>query len=222
MTADVDPALPRSAVGDGAQITFSDLQELYGPWRPWSPAEVLRRFRHAPFKWWVAGGWAAEAGGAAPRAHEDIDVAVLERDLPAVRDWLADHHLWEAHQGALRPLRPGAVLALGRQQLWVRRNATSPWVVDLLLTPTDGAAWVFKRNETIRLPLESVGWVAPDGVSYLRPEVVLLFKAKLGRPKDEADFRSLVPRLDDVAHRWLRVSLTVAHPGHAWLTSLGS
>jgi hypothetical protein len=64
-------------------------------------------------------------------------------------------------------------------------------VVDLLLTPTDGESWVFKRNDAIRRPLDSVGWVAPDGVSYLRPEVVLLFKAKLGRPKDEADFRSL-------------------------------
>jgi hypothetical protein len=203
-------------------MTFGELQELYGPWRPWSPAEVLRRFHRAPFKWWVAGGWAAEAGGAAPRAHEDIDLAVLERDLPAVRHWLADHHLWEAHEGALRPLRPGAPLAPGRQQLWVRRNATSPWVVDLLLTPTDGESWVFKRNGTIRLPLESVGWVAPDGVSYLRPEVVLLFKAKLARPKDEADFRSLVPRLDDLAHRWLRDVLAVAHPGHAWLEQLGS
>ena len=85
--------------------------------------------------------------------------------MPAVRDWLADHHLWEAHRGALRPLRPGAALAPGPQQLWVRRNATSPWVVDLLLTPTDGETWVFKRNDRIRLPLESLGWVAPDGVS---------------------------------------------------------
>ena len=203
-------------------MTFSAFQELYGPWRPWSPAEVLRRFRDAPFPWWVAGGWAAEAGGAAPRAHEDTDVAVLERDLPAVRDWLSDHHLWEAHDGALRPLRPGAALGPGRQQLWVRRNATSPWVVDLLLTPADGETWIFKRNDTIRLPLENLGWVAPDGVRYLRPEVVLLFKAKLCRPKDEVDFRSLVARLDDGARGWLREAVALAHPGHAWLAPLGS
>ncbi len=170
----------------------------------------------------MAGGWAAEAGGAARRAHEDVDVSVLERDLQAVRDWLADHHLWEAHQGALRPLRPGPALAPGRQQLWVRRNAASPWLVDLLLTPTNGEAWVFKRNDAIRLPLESVGWEAPDGVSYLKPEVVLLFKAKLCRPKDVADFRSLVARLDDGARGWLREALAIAHPRHAWLASLGS
>lgn len=203
-----------------APLTFDELQHLYGPWRAWTPAQVLERFRRAPFPWWVAGGWAAEAGGAAPRDHEDIDVAVLHQDLPAVRDWLADHHLWEAHDGALRPLRPGADITPGREQLWVRKDSMSPWVVDVLLTPADGDTWVYKRDDRIRLPLRSVGWVAPDGVSYYRPEVVLLFKAKAARPKDQADFTSLAPRLDDDARRWLREALAMTHPGHAWLASL--
>lgn len=210
-----------AADAPGEQLTAEELQDLYGPWRPWSPTQVLERFASAPFRWWVAGGWAAEAGGAAPRPHEDIDLAVLARDLTGLRERLADHHLWEAHQGALRPLRPGAPPAPGLEQFWVRRNATSPWVMDVLLTPADGEAWLFKRDERIRLPLDSIGWVAPDGVSYLRPEVMLLFKAKLRRPKDEADLRSLVPRLDERARQWLREALAVAHPGHPWSTLVG-
>ncbi|MGI8807782.1 MAG: nucleotidyltransferase domain-containing protein [Acidimicrobiales bacterium] len=151
------------------RLSVEEFQDLYGPWCPWRPVEVLERFRSAPFRWWVAGGWAAEAGGASPRPHEDIDVAVLARDLPAVREWLADHHLWEAHQGGLRPLRPGTSPSPGCEQFWVRRNAMSPWVVDILLTRADGETWLFKRDERVRLPLAEVGWVAPDGVSYLRP-----------------------------------------------------
>ena len=214
------PTSPSPEAVDGKDLTFEELQDLYGPWRPWRPDEVLRRFAAAPFPWWVAGGWAAEAGGAAPREHEDTDVVVLHRDVAAVREWLADHHLWEAHQGSLRPLRPGAALAEGREQLWVRRNAASPWVLDLLLTPSDGDTWLFKRDERVRLPLASVGWTAADGVSYLQPQVVLLFKAKHRRPKDDADFRSLVPHLTDDARRWLLGALTVVHPGHQWLTHL--
>ena len=195
-------------------------QDLYGPWRPWRPREVLERFASAPFPWWVAGGWAAEAAGASPRPHEDTDLVVLRRDVPALRHWLADHHLWEAHDGSLRPLRPGAPLSPGREQIWVRRNAASPWVVDVLLTPADGDMWVCKRDERIRLPLERVGWVASDGVPYLAPEVVLLFKAKGRRPKDDADFGSLVPRLGDDARRWLLDALAAVHPGHPWLAAL--
>lgn len=183
---------------------------------------MLERFGAAPFPWWVAGGWAAEAGGAAPRPHEDTDLAVLRRDLDALRGWLADHHLWEAHDGSLRPLRPASDLSPGREQLWVRRNAASPWVVDVLLTPADGDTWIFKRDERIRLPLGRVGWVAPDRVRYLSPEVVLLFKAKGRRPKDDMDFRSLLPRLADDARRWLHDALAVAHPGHPWLAWMAS
>lgn len=203
------------------QLGAEEFQDIFGPWRPWRPREVVERFGTAPFPWWVAGGWAAEAGGAAPRPHEDIDVAVLARDLAAVREWLSDHHLWEAHRGWLRPLRPGAAPAADCEQFWVRRNAMSPWVLDVLLTPAEGDTWLFKRDDRIRLPLGGIGWFASDGVSYLRPELVLLFKAKLRRPKDEADLRSLVPRLDDGARLWLRDALALVHPGHPWSAALG-
>lgn len=220
MTAD-DGGAARALDAPEDALTPGEFQDLYGPWQPWRPADVLERFGSAPFPWWVAGGWAAEAGGAAPRRHEDTDLVVLHRDLAAVRRHLADHHLWEAHAGSLRPLRPGRPLTPGCQQVWVRRNAMSPWVVDILLTPAEGGTWVFKRDDRIRVPIGAVGWVAPDGVPYLRPEVVLLFKARRPRPKDESDFSSLVPKLDDAARRWLADTLSVAHPGHRWSAALG-
>ena len=181
---------------------------------------VRERMGPAAFPWWVGGGWAAEAAGATPRAHEDTDLVILERDVPALRSHLADHHLWEAYDGSLRPLRPGEPLREGRTQLWVRRNGTSPWVLDILFSPSEGDEWLFKRDHRVRLPVDRLGWVAPDGVSYLRPEVVLLFKAKHRRAKDGADLDSLLPRLDDVARRWLLEALAVAHPGHPWAARL--
>ena len=54
----------------------------------------------------------------------------------------------------------------------------------------------------------------------MQPEVVLLFKAKVVRPKDELDFAAVLPHLDSNRRSWLRDALTLVHPGHAWLESL--
>ncbi len=137
-----------------AELSEEDFQLLYGPWRAYSPGQVAAVLTGAPCRWWIAGRWAIQAAGGAARAHADIDVAVLAEDLGAVREQLADFHLWEAHDGALRPLRPGDALRPGREQLWARRDSGSAWVVDILLTPTDGAEWIFKGDSRIRLPVK--------------------------------------------------------------------
>jgi hypothetical protein len=79
-------------------------------------------------------------------------------------------------------------------QLWVRRDAHSPWLVDLLLTLTDGNDWLYMRDQGIRRPLATIGFVVDDGVKYLQHEIVLLFKAKPKRSKDEIDFDVLPHR----------------------------
>ncbi len=55
---------------------------------------------------------------------------------------------------------------------------------------------------------------------YLVPEIVLLFKAKHVRPKDQADFDGVLPLLDPDAAGWLRRMLARVHPGHAWIGAL--
>ena len=52
---------------------------------------------------------------------------------------------------------------------------------------------------------------------YLRPELVLLFKAKAARPKDWADLRATLPRLEPRAVSWLHGRLAETLPGHPWL-----
>lgn len=54
-------------------------------------------------------------------------------------------------------------------------------------------------------------------VSYQCPEITVLLKAMLDRPKDRVDLEVTLPlpapdRLD-----WLRNHLRRIHPGHAWL-----
>jgi hypothetical protein len=184
------------------------------------PDEVRLLFDRAPFPWWIAGGWAVEAAGGRARTHADTDVVVLSRDLAAIREWLADFHLWEVQQGNLRPLMPGDRLSADREQLWVRRDAASPWILDLLLAPSEGDDWLYKRDHSVRMPLEAIG-LSLDAVHYLRPSLVLLFKAKANRPKDEADLVSLLPVLSREERRWLAQAVRSENPDHPWLAKLG-
>lgn len=83
-------------------------------------------------------------------------------------------------------------------------------------TPT---TWTFKRDARTSLPLPEILWEC-DGITYLRPEVQLLQKARALRPKDQVDFEVCAPLLGDAARAWLRESLDLAHPDHPWLGEL--
>lgn len=197
-----------------------EFRRLYGDWAVVTPADAATLLDGIGIPWWVAGGWALEAYTGAPRAHDDIDVAFFGADLPAVRAHFAGtHHLWSAGDGALRPItaeRPE--LADGDEQVWVREHAKAPWVLDLLANPGDARGWVLKRDRTVVRPLAEVTWLGTDGVHYLRPEIVLAYKAKLDRPKDRVDLDVVLPKLDVASREWLRATVERMHPGHAWLS----
>jgi len=53
-----------------------------------------------------------------------------------------------------------------------------------------------------------------------RQQLVLLFKAKHARGKDQADFDATVPHLPPSQRETLAELLARAHPGHRWLADL--
>jgi hypothetical protein len=190
-----------------SKLDAEAFQALYGRWDPLTPDAVARLLAPTTLRWYVAGGRAARAGAAA-RRHEDTDVVVRMEDLAELRSALADWDLWEAHAGALRPLLPGLSLTEKREQLWARLDAHHPWQLDVLLDRS-GDEWIFKRDASIRLPWERA-LHSVDGVPHLRPELALLHKAHLDRPKDRADLQAAV--LDPRARAWL--ADTLDHLGH--------
>jgi hypothetical protein len=214
-----DAAEPSPVVAASAELTEWEFHRRYGAWDPKSPVQVAALFRDAPFTWWVVGGWSLDLERAA-RRHEDIDVAVLRRDVAAVREWLAAWHIWEPHPDGMRSLEPGKEIGPDREQWWIRRDAFSPWVMDVLLTPSEGDDWLFKRDHRVRRPLDTVIRETAEGVRYQAPEVTLLLKAVHARDKDVADLERVWPTLEATARGWLRESVALAHPDSAWLTHL--
>jgi hypothetical protein len=80
--------------------------------------------------------------------------------------------------------------------------------------------WICRRDETIRRPYPEIIRVTADAIPYLRPEIVLVFKAKQDGPKDEHDFAGVLPLLADAERRWLATALARIHPAHRWLPAL--
>src|SRR5262249_58303401 len=113
-------------------------------------------------------------------------------------------HRWEANSGPPRRLAPVPSPTVGWAQLWARRNAQHAWQLDLALDRSTGE-WVFKRDARIRVPWERALHTI-NGIPYLRPEIALLHKAHLDRPKDRADLAAA--RLDPGARAWLAGALT--------------
>lgn len=213
--------LPRTAEEEAEEARFL---RWYGAWDPLDPPGVRALLEGFGRPWWLVGGWALEAFTGARREHEDLDVSILAVDVPALRAHLgADWTVWSNLSGVLRPLNdwypePQAPDA----QLWVRRSAHEPWVLDVPTTPDREGLWTNKRLPDHVAPVEEVTWLTDDGMRCLRPEIVLLFKGAQDRPKDRRDLEVAWPLLDDGARSWLREALPAAYgPDHAWLRLLG-
>jgi hypothetical protein len=108
-----------------------------------------------------------------------------------------------------------------KHQVWILEEPARVWRLDMFLEPGDADVWVCRRDAAIRCPRSAMIGTSASGIPYLRPEGVLLYKAKARRPKDEADFAATVPLMDAAARRWLSDALVRVHPAHPWLAALG-
>jgi hypothetical protein len=197
-------------------------QALYGAWSPLSPAELQPEMAGFNRPWWVVGGWAIEAATGFQREHEDTDISILCCDVPAFVAYMSGRwHVWNNVDGVLHPLGDRwMTVDEPDSQLWLRANAASPWIVDVPLTPDRDGLWTNKRIPAHVAPVREVTWAGSDGIRYLHPEIVLLFKARLHREKDDHDFGAALPVLSEEPRSWLRKALADIAPDHPWLARL--
>lgn len=187
----------------------------------YSPEQAAQLLRACSGRWWVAGGLAIDLFlGEQTRPHEDLDIAIQQDDERSFRTHLKDWEVWPGLGGGKLEARPIAVdedLPQDQEVLWCRPSAASDWAFELLLNKTSNGNWVFKRDERIQMSLGSIGLTSSNGIPYLRPEIVLLFKAKNRFEKDEHDFNKTISRLDNASLAWLGSAIQTVHPVHPWL-----
>lgn len=204
-------------VGSG-HLPPEEFDRWYGGWDPLTPSTIGAFMAGFDRPWWIIGGWSIEAFTGVPRPHEDMDISILSSDADAFRLFLGDRWTpWNVDDGWFRPFDHRFTDVRPDSQVWVRRDARSPWVLDVPFTPDTSGRWTSKRDLTHTEDLDDVTWVGPDQLLYARPEVTLMFKAALAREKDRRDADVALPMLDDTARRWLHDAVERIDPGHAWL-----
>jgi len=199
-------------------LDHNEIVRLYGPWTRRTPQDAAARFAGYDGRWWIAGGWAIDAFVGSSREHGDLDIGIPRGSLERFVDFVSpDLDAWAA-AGSLTPLFGGSAQQLpeGAGNLWLRAGGADPWEYDVMLESVEGGTWIFKRDARITRPFTDCLWER-DGLTYIRPEVQLLLKAKSVRPKDDLDFERCLPMLDMSNLSWLGRALLTAHPDHPWI-----
>jgi hypothetical protein len=198
----------------GDMLIFTCLEDLVAFTRP-----LMAGF---PARWCVAGGWAIDLYlGCKTRDHADLELAVFRDDQQGLRQHLIDWEIQQVVSGQLQPWPRAAELKLPIHEL-VARSRISNLEVEFLLNERSGNNWVFRRNLTITLPIARAMSLSHDEIPFLAPEIVLLFKAKSTRGKDNVDFCAALPAMDEVRRKWLRRSLEMMYITHPWLERLAN
>lgn len=205
----------------GHILSPSEIEGLDALWaRHWTPAQISERLSGVGAPWCVAAGWALELfRGGSGRKHGDLEIAIPAAAFPQVRacfhgllwDAVGDGQIW--YDAA-----PDALAAT--HQTWLRDPATGDYLVDVFREPHDGDTWICRHHPSIRLPYAEIILHTADGIPFLAPELVLLFKAKHVRPKDQTDFESVVPLLSPEQRARLAGLVERVYPDHRWLAAL--
>lgn len=199
-------------------------ERWYGPWDPLTPTEVAALMADFGGPWMIVGGYAIEAFTGVSRRHEDIDVALLRRDLPDLLATLPDRYQrWSAGSGLLRPLNadhPEMHPEAG--QVWIREHAQAPWRADFILLTEHEGGWVSNRDPSMTFTFEGSTWRDATGIPYVRPEITLVYKAKQLEARHDRDFEAAWRLLDANARDWLQETLERLHPKHPWLNRMAA
>lgn len=206
----------------GGWVVSPDVDPAFAPL-----SEQLRYVEGLPALWYVAGGWAIDLFlGRVTREHRDVDLAIARADQRLVYDHIEDrtwskivpHPEGLTGKGTIEPW-DGAGLDLPVHQ--VLADDDEGHRIEFLLNEITPIEWRSRRNLEVAMPLSTMSRTTEDGVPYLSPEIVLLYKAKHMREWDEADFEAVLPALYLGERHWLFHALEAERPRHPWMKRLG-
>jgi hypothetical protein len=190
-------------------------------WEPWRPEDAARLLASVDVPWAVAGGWAIDLFlGSQRREHEDLELGIPERSFSAIAAQLPMLEFFVFAPGVAASVDREPERLAETHQTWGLDRTAQVWRLDLFREPSADSWWVCRRDERIRLPYPELIERTDDEIPYVRPEVVLLFKAKAARPKDESDLAAVLPRLDAERRSLLAGWVELVHPGHFWLPDI--
>jgi hypothetical protein len=171
--------------------------------------------------WFFVGGWAIDLFlGAVTREHNYVDIGIYRSAQSLLRLWLQDWELSKVSEGNSSPWQPGEWLDPPIHEIHASAEFGPIRKLEVLFQEEAQEQWIFRRNKSVAALKREILLTTNEGIPYLSPEIVLLYKAKQLRKKDECDFESVCGRLSDRQRGWLRNALDICHPNHIWLCRL--
>ncbi len=189
-----------------------------------APQQIASLLAGYTQRWGFCGGWSIDLFlGRITRPHKDVDIAILRQDQLALRRYLIQRgwSLEKADQGKLIPWEEDEYIKLPIHCIWCRSAQHQPDFLEVLLNESDGPQFLFRRDRSIRIPLDDALLTTPSGLTILAPEIALLYKSNDLSPENQADFLNTLPMLPERRRAWLAEALRRHAHTHEWLKHLG-
>jgi len=190
-------------------------------WQPMSIAEAHDRFTPSGVDWWIAGGHAIDLFlGWETRSHADLDIEMFRSDRAVLFDIFKGWDLHVASEGQLLPWVAPEDIDDSVFGIWARSSSDDPWQLEIMFADGDRHEWRFRRDPLISMSGEKLVRKTAAGVPYCTPEVQLLYKSQLARPKDDVDLARCLHRMTIEQRSWLADAVARTSSGHPWIGAL--
>lgn len=221
----IDEAAYREVKAQALRRMLDAAQRWWVSHHAFAPVEAIAsELKEFPCPWYISGGWALDLFlGRVTRVHHDVDVVVSRIDQLALQEHMTARgwKLITPFEGRLEPWPPRMRLELPRHQVHALRDGA---FIDFQMTDIEHGVWRYRRDPIVIRTTERVRLRTADGIPFLAPELVVLFKSKntsdKERGKDQADFDEVYTHLEPECRAWLRWALTASDPTHPWIDRL--
>ena len=171
--------------------------------------------------WYIAGGWAIDLYlGKVTRVHKDIDIMIFRHDQRELYEYLNDWILYKVIPGQHKRERwfRNEWLSLPIHEICVTSHSKekNPINFEVLLNESDHRYWYFRRNQHVKRLLYKISKIGYQGIPYLSPEIILLYKAKEPTISDFNDFIQTMDLLTIEERTWLSTAIGYCYPSHPW------
>ncbi|HKY55294.1 MAG TPA: hypothetical protein VJM08_13345 [Anaerolineales bacterium] len=174
--------------------------------------------------WAICGGWAIDLFlNRVTRPHKDVDFAILRKDQLIIQEYLLSRGwtLEKAINGQLVPWQKSERIDLPIHTIWCKNPNACPDFVELLFNEVDEGDFRFRRDTSIRRPIEKMIISSASGIPILAPEIVLLYiSMNVEMLPYVGDFKNVLPHLSNEARDWLTTALKTLYTDHLWLEDL--
>ncbi len=199
------------------------------------------------FKWCFCGGWAIDLFlGKESRPHKDLDIMIFREDIHNVVGFLQSKG-WTMEAPTRKgfiPVSSEDTASCEYDNLWCmnsaypldylkvdEQNAYNFYhydrdvqeqvdFIEIQLSSCEDNEFIYTKNQTIHMPIDKV-FYKRDGLPFLAPEIVLLYKSKYLSADNQNDFDLATQLMDKEQTDWLVDALVTEYGNdHPWVEIL--